>query len=119
MPEQNQPIQGNFGSIYRVETPNLDQAVAQIQQGYAQRNAYLQKESDQTDELLNKEMTNVRSVDTPDIIDAYNDYKNSKQNQLFNKGIQYNPKAYASAQMDANSKYANLMSMINKSSQLN
>jgi hypothetical protein len=119
MPEENQPIQGAFGDIYRVETPHLDQALQQIQSNYTARNTYLQKENQNTEELLNKEMANVRSVDTPQIIDAYNDYKNSKQNQLFNRSIQTNPKAYAVAQMDANSKYANLMSMINKSSQYN
>src|ERR1700744_6183067 len=119
MPEENQPIQGAFGDIYRVETPNFDKAIAQIQQNYTDRRNYLQKENQNTEELLNKEMANVRSVDTPAIIDAYNDYKNSKQNQLFNRSIQTNPKAYAVAQMDANSKYANLMSMINKSSQYN
>src|ERR1700744_4528331 len=119
MPEENQPIQGAFGDIYRVETPNFDKAIAQIQQNYTDRRNYLQKENQNTEELLNKEMANVRSVDTPAIIDAYNDYKNSKQNQLFNKSIQGNPKAYATAQMDANSKYANLMSMINKSAQYN
>lgn len=117
--EGNEPIQGAFGSSFRIETPNLDRVTQQIQQNYAARNAYLQKESDQTDEVLNKEMANVRSVDTPDIIDAYNDYKNSKQNQLFNKGLQFNPKAYATAQMDANAKFANLMGMINKSTQYN
>ena len=119
MPEQNQPIQGNFGDIYRVETPTLDRVTQQLQQNYAARTAYLQKENQSTEELLNKELNNVRSIDTPAIIDAYNDYKQSKQNQLFNKSIQSNPKAYAQAQVDANAKYANLMSMINKSAQYN
>jgi hypothetical protein len=119
MPEQNNPIQGNFGGIFQANTPVLDRVTQQLQQNYADRKAFLQKESQNTDELLNKELNNVRSVDTPDIIDAYNDYKNSKQNQLFNKGLQQNPKAYAAAQMDANAKYANLMGMINKSSQYN
>lgn len=119
MPEQNQPIQGNFGGIFQANTPVLDRVTQQLQQNYADRKAFLQKESQQTDELLNKELNNVRSIDTPDIIDAYNDYKDSKQKQLFNKGLQQNPKAYAAAQMDANAKYANLMGMINKSSQYN
>lgn len=119
MPEQNQPIQGNFGGIFQANTPVLDRVTQQLQQNYSDRRAYLQKENQNTEELLNKELNNVRSVDTPAIIDAYNDYKNSKQNQLFNKGLQQNPKAYATAQMDANAKYANLMSMINKSSQYN
>lgn len=119
MAEENQPIQGNFGSIYSAATPVLDRVTQQLQQNNVDRRTFLQKESQNTDELLNKEMANVRSIDTPQIIDAYNDYKNSKQNQLFNKGIQFNPKAYATAQMDANSKYANLMSMINKSAQYN
>src|ERR1700744_452396 len=119
MPEENQPIQGAFGNAFRVETPVLDQAVQQLQQNYADRRVFLQKEASQADEVLNKELTNVRSIDTPDVIDAYNDYKSAKQNQLFNKSIQSNPKAYATAQMDANAKYAKMMTLINQSSQMN
>lgn len=119
MPEQNSPIQGNFGGIFQANTPVLDRATQQLQQNYADRKAYLQKESQQTDELLNKEIANVRSVDTPDVIDAYNEFKSAKQNQLFNKAIQQNPKAYAVAQMDANAKYASMMSLINQSKQYN
>ena len=119
MPEQNQPIQGNFGGIFQANTPVIDRVTQQLQQNYADRRAFIQKESQQTDELLNKEIANVRSVDTPDVIDAYNDYKNAKQYQLFGKGIQNNPKAYAQAQMDANAKYAHMMSLINQSKQYN
>jgi hypothetical protein len=119
MPEQNQPIQGNFGGIFNAATPNLDRVTQQLQQQYADRKAFLQKETEQSDEVLNKEMAGVRSIDTPDVIDAYNQYKSSRQNQLFNKSLQQNPKLYAQAQMDANAKYANVLSMINKSKQLN
>lgn len=119
MPEQNQPIQGNFGGIFSTATPNLDRVSQQLMAQYADRKAYLQKESETTDNLLNKEMANVRSADTSDIFDAYNEYKSSKQNQLFNKSLQQNPKLYAQAQMDSNAKYAKVMSMINKSAQYN
>lgn len=119
MPEQNNPIQGNFGGVFSTATPNLDRVGQQIMQQYADRQAFLRKESENTDALLTKELSNVRSVDTPQIIDAYNQYKNLKQNQLFNKSLQQNPKAYAKAQMDANAAYANVASMINKSAQYN
>lgn len=119
MPEQNQPIQGNFGGIFQANTPVLDRVTQQLQQNYADRKAYLQKEGQKTDELLNKEMSNVRSVDTPDVIDAYNDFKAASQNQLFNKAIQSNPKAYAAAQQDANAKYAKFMTLTNQSRQMN
>lgn len=117
--EQNQPIQGNFGGVFNTATPNLDRVAQQFEQQYTDRKAYLQKESESTDNLLTKEMANIRSVDTSDIIDAYSKYKSAKQYQLFNKSIQQNPKLYAAAQMDANAKYADVMSMINKSKQYN
>lgn len=108
-----------FGDIYDVETPALDRITQQLQQQRAARQAYEQKESQNTDELLNKEMANVRSIDTPQVIDAYSNYKQLKKRVLFDKSLQNNPKAYNAANMEANAAYANAMSLINKSTQYN
>lgn len=108
-----------FGGIYDVETPALDRITQQLQQQKAARQAYEQKESQNTDELLNKEMANVRSIDTPQVINAYNNYKQLKKKVLFDKSLQNNPKAYNAAQMESNAAYANAMSLINKSTQAN
>lgn len=119
MPEQNQPIQGNFGAVFNTATPYLDRITQQLQNQFAARQAYQQKESENTDQLVNKELANVRSADAPEVIDAYTKWKNLKQNLLFNKSLQQNPKAYNQAQMDANMAYADVVGKINKSSQLN
>jgi hypothetical protein len=119
MPEQNQPIQGNFGDIYRVETPNLDQAVQQMQQNYAARAAFKQKEAQNVDELVNKNLQNVRSVDSPGVIDAYSNWKQLSQKVLFNPALRNNLKAYNQAEIDANSAYGDMMYKINQSTQLN
>lgn len=120
MGDENQIPWGHpYGGIVDVETPTLDRVTQQLQQQRAARQAYEQKESQNTDELLNKEMSNVRSIDTPQVIDAYNIYKEQKKKLLFDKGLQNNPKAYAAAQQQTNASYANAMSLINKSTQLN
>lgn len=119
MPEQNQPIQGAFGDIYRTDTPVLDRVTQQLQQQFANRQAYQQKESLNTQEMVNKELANVRSIDMPDVIDSYNKWKGLKQNVLFNKSLQMNPKSYNAAQIEANAAYADVVSKINRSAQLN
>lgn len=97
----------------------MDRVAQQFQQQYTQRQAYQQEESKTTDALVNKEVANVRSADAPEVIDAYSKWKQLKQNMLFNKSIQQNPQKYNAAQMEANMAYADVMSKINKSTQLN
>lgn len=108
-----------WGDIYKVETPTLDRVAAQMQQQYAARQAFQQKESLNTEEVLNKELANVRSVDAPGVMDAVSQWKNLQKNVLFNRALQANPKAYNAAQMEANAAYGNAMGLINKSVNLN
>lgn len=107
-----------WGDIIQVQTPNLDRVSQQFQQMATDRKAYAQKESLATEELMNKELANVRGVDMPDVTDAYNKWKATQQNLLFNKRLQMNPKEYNAAQMEANAALGNVRSLINKSTQL-
>lgn len=107
-----------WGDIIQVQTPNLDRISQQFQQMALDRKAYAQKESLATEELMNKELANVRGIDMPDVTDAYNKWKSTQQNLLFNKRLQMNPKEYNAAQMEANSALGNVRGLINKSAQL-
>ena len=119
MPEQNQPIQGAFGDIYRVETPHIDQATQLLQQQYAARQAFQQKTAANTDEILSKELANVRSVDAPQVFDAYSKWKTLATSMIGNQGLARNPRAYNAAQIETNAAYGEAMALINKSANLN
>lgn len=108
-----------WGDIFKVETPQLDQATQQLQAQYAARQAFQQKTAANTDELLNKELANVRSVDAPQVFDAYSKWKTLATNMIGNQALQRNPKAYNAAQMEANAAYGQAMALINKSTTLN
>lgn len=110
---------GPWGNSFIVQTPNLDRVSQQINQQNADRKAYLEKEGQQTNELLNKELANVRSVDMGDVSDAYNKWKQLSQPLYFNKGLQNNPKKYNQAQMEANAALGDVRAKINQSAQLN
>lgn len=114
------PGQGHpWGDSFIVQTPNLDRVSQQFQQMAMDRKAYAQKEGQQTEELLNKELANVRSVDMGGISDLYSKWKQAAQPLYFNKGLQNNPKKYNEAQMQANAIQGELRAKINQSAQLN
>lgn len=114
-PGGNQP----WGGIFKVETPALDRIQLQLEQNANERKSFVQKQALQTDELLNKEMANVRSIDTDEVSKAYNDWKMASQPLYFNKRLQANPKEFNKAQMQANAALGALRAKINQSSQLN
>lgn len=108
-----------YGNIYTVQTPNLDRVSQQFQQMALDRKAYAQKEGQQTNELVNKELANVRSVDMGAVSDYYNKWKQLSQPLYFNKSLLNDPKKYNEAQMQANAALGELRAQINKSSHLN
>lgn len=110
---------GPWGDSFIVQTPNLDRGSQQFQQMALDRKAYAQKEGQQTDELINKELANVRSIDMNGISDLYSKWKQAAQPLYFNKGLQNNPKKYNEAQMQANALQGQLRAKINQSAQLN
>lgn len=119
-------IPGNgrpFGDIFQVQTPELDRIAHRAQDQMAQLNLMRQqsavRESQQLDNIMSRELANVRSVDMPSVMDAYNKYKQLKQQSLFNKKLISNPQEWNKANIEANAALGEAQSLINKSKQLN
>lgn len=115
----NQPI-GNvpFGNAFLVNTPYTDHITAALQSQQQDRRAYQQKTTLATDELMNKELANVRSADMGTVIDSYGNWK-ALSMKMMNPAIQNNPKAYNDLQVQKNAALGQTMAAINRSSQLN
>lgn len=64
---------------------------------------------------LNKELGGIRAADIPEGAQKFNDWKQARQNVLFNKKLQRDPVAYAAAQKDVNTKYADALHFFNTS----
>lgn len=111
----DQRIQGPYGDIIQVVTPALDNWAKQLYVQQQQRQLRQQQENQQLDQMMQKEFANVRSVDTPDVVNTYNELKTAKKNLYFNKQLQRNPLLYNQAQQMTNEIQARLNSMINKS----
>lgn len=102
MPYNQSPSGGAYGDAFIVQTPQFDQARQQLLQEQMQRRMYQQKEATQIDGQLAKQLSRIRSVDTPEVFDAYNQYKNLKKQMLFDPKIKNNPQAYNEMQQKAN-----------------
>jgi len=81
----NVPSGQAYGDIFLVQTPVLDRWGQQL---YAEQKIAEQRRAQENqglDAMIQKEVGKVRSVDTPDVIKAYQDYKGLKQKLLFDK----------------------------------
>lgn len=113
-----QRIQGPYGDIFLVSTPSLDRTAQQLYVQQQQRQLRQQQENQALDNMLQKEFANIRSVDTPDVVNSYNRYKQLKKNLLFNKDLLRDPIAYNQAQQATNEEFANMNRRINKSKEI-
>jgi len=104
-----------YGDIYIAQTPEIDRAVQEVARQNLLRQSFALRNSQALDNVFDKEFTKVRGVDTPDIMDSYQKYKQAKQQLLFNKNI--NSKSYNDLQQQANEALADTMSKINASAQ--
>jgi len=107
------------GNAFIVNLPKFDQARQQLYTEQQQRRAYQQKESDQVDQQLGRQFSRIRSVDAPDIIGAYNQYKQLKKQLLFDPKIQNNPQAYNDIQQQANEALGKTFQQADQSAQYN
>lgn len=110
--------QAPFGDIVAVNTPYLDRVGQQLYAEQKIRTARQQQEDAALDANIQKEIGKVRSVDTPDVINSYNQYKTLKKQLLFNKDLQKDPLAYNQLQQEAKRAYQNIFSTANKSAEL-
>lgn len=97
MPNNNAP----FGDIYAVQTPSIDRAANVLYQRKQQEDARGYQDYVNTQALLQKEIGNVRSADVEDYINKYQQYKNLRQQMLFDRKIKNNPKLYAQKNREA------------------
>lgn len=105
------------GDAFIVNTPKLDQARQQLLNQQMQRRTYQQKDATQVEGQLARQFSRIRSVDTPEVMSAYGDYKNIKKQLLFNPKIQNNPMAYNDLQQQANEALAKTLELSDKSAQ--
>lgn len=82
--------QAPFGDIFLVNTPSLDRVSQQLYAEQRQRQATQEKNAQMADQELQKEIGKIRSADTPEVINAYNNYKKLSQQALFDKSLSSN-----------------------------
>lgn len=107
MPNQ---IRFPYGDAFLVNTPNIDQLGQHIYQQELQRKQYQQQQDKMLDDNFSKELVNIKKADIPDVVNAWNDFKQAKMNSYkmgnkINQGQQY----------DILQKRANVESLINGS----
>lgn len=107
-----------FGDIVLVNTPALDRWGQQLYLEQKTREATAKEEGKLLDANIQKELGKVRSVDTPEVIKAYQDYKTLRKDLLFNKKLQKDPVLYNQMQQAAAKKYQDIFSTANKSAEL-
>lgn len=110
---------GAYGDAFIVQTPRFDQARQQLMQEQMQRRMYQQKEATQIDGQLAKQISRIRSVDTPEVFDSYNQYKNLKKQLLFDPKVRNNPQAYNQIQQQANEALATTFQKADQSARYN
>lgn len=76
------------------------------------------RENSQLEQQFNKEFSNVRSADSEDVINSWNNYKQLKKQLLFNKDAQRDPKMFNKLQQATNEALAHTYQTINRSTEL-
>lgn len=107
-----------WGDIVKAQTPFTDQVTASLLAQNADRRKYQQETTQHADELMTKELANVRSADMNQVIDNYGKWKNISM-QMLNPKVQSDPKLYNQLQQQRNAALGQTMANINKSAQLN
>src|SRR4051812_4363238 len=107
-----------WGDAFIVQTPTLDRWSQQLYQEQKIRQAKQQQEDAALDANIQKEIGKVRSVDTPEVIQAYHDYKQGKKQLLFDKQLQKDPLAYNQAQQKVLQDYQRVFTTANKSAEI-
>ncbi|PWT73187.1 MAG: hypothetical protein C5B59_14000 [Bacteroidetes bacterium] len=106
-----------YGNIYSAATPILDNTVRTLQAEEYARTQQARAFSSQMDSELARQLGNVKNVDIPDIVDAWNKYKTAKSAIYFNPTLANNPRAYAQAQIEANQALGDYMQRTSASRQ--
>lgn len=116
MPEQR--IGAPYGDIVFVDTPQFDAAVNRLFAEQQQREQLRQRESFALDQMMEKEFGKIRSVDTPEVIQNYQRYKEIKKKLLFDRKAQRDPQLYNMLQREAGLALQDVYKGINRSQEL-
>lgn len=114
MPNNNAP----FGDIYAVQNSAIDRAANVLYQRKQQEDARGYQDYVNTQALLQKEIGNVRSADVEDYINKYQQYKNLRQQMIFDNKIKNNPKLYAQKNREATEAFNDALMFASASKQL-
>lgn len=107
-----------WGDIVQAKTPFTDQVTASLLAQNADRRKYQQETTQRSDELMTKELANVRSIDMNQVIDSYGKWKNVSM-QMLNPKVQSDPRLYNQLQQQKNAALGQTMADINNSARLN
>jgi len=107
-----------WGGIVKIDTPFTDRVTAGLLAQQADRRKYQQETTLKADELMNRELANVRSIDMDKVVDSYGNWKNISM-QMLNPRVQADPKKYNQLQIQKNAALGQTMALINQSAQLN
>lgn len=107
-----------YGDAVIVNTPTLDNVAKQLYAQQQVRQAKQQQENQAMDQMLQKDLGRIRSVDTPDVVNGYNKVKTIKKQLLFDKSLQKDPLAYNKKQQELNDARVELNGVINGSAEI-
>lgn len=114
IPGQGRP----WGDIVPVSLPFTDQVTANLLSQQQDRRKFQQETTIKADEVMNKELANVRSVDMGAVMDGYGKWKNIAM-QMLNPKVQADPRQYNQLQVQKNAALGQTMAAINRSAQYN
>lgn len=107
-----------YGNDFIVGTPYLDKMGERLYAEERQRDLQRQREMAELDNLVNKEVGKMRSVDTGDFIKKYQEYKNLRLQGIRDKNIQKDPILLNKLNQDANLRLAEVMQLAQQSAEL-
>lgn len=107
-----------WGGIVKVQTPFTDQVTANLLSQQQDRRKFQQETTIKADEVMNKELANVRSADMETVMDGYGKWKNIAM-EMLNPKVQADLRQYNQLQVQKNAALGQTMAAINRSSQLN
>lgn len=110
-------ISAPYGDIVYVQTPALDRWGQQLYTEQKAREARMYQENMALDASIQKELGKVRSVDTPDVINSYQRYKQITKELMFNNSLKKDPIAYNQARQAAAAEYQNIFTTANQSAE--
>lgn len=111
----DQKVAAPYGNIFFSSTPKTDRFIENHEAEERQQELLRQRQVDDMDKQLASHLGNVLNPDIPEIIQSYQDYKQSRKEQLFNDKLQKDPNAYAQKQIETNQKLATYMQTVGDS----